>query len=478
MVRIRRLSLSLLLTACGDDVAGSATTGGSASATGDTTDVSVGQTSAPEPGTGVTPTTGGPDPTGGPDTSTSTTSTSTTGAPDTGEPVECTKIEFDDPGLEIQVQEFLAIKGEVPLEVALATEELRLFADWQIDGLGGLECFVNLRVFESDSAGIIDDLTPLAHLTKLERLMLPSSWVVDLSPLTGLAALTSLDLRVTKLADLGPLHELALVDLSLGRSMLADFTSLAGHPTLTRLTARGLTGTGITGLAQLPKLERLSVTDSELTDIGALAGAPALRELDLADNQITSLAPLAGLTTLVELHAANNKISSLPAPAGLGELAILDLGKNQITDPTPLGQLPSLRELTLDDNPLTKGITGLAALTKLERLQVSRTSISKLAAIAPATLVHIGAEDNKIVDLTPLAEHAALADLRFARNAIVSVHPIVAAPFWSADPCVRANFRENPLDAESLDVDLPALCAGGDALEFADQICADCIPMP
>lgn len=480
MVPVRWLPL-LLLTACGDDVvATSDPTGGPASTTS-ATDVSAGQTSAPEPDT-TTPTTGTPDPTA---TTTATTTsedpatTATTDDPGTtGQPAQCTTLEFDDPGLEIQIKEFLAIEGKIPLEVALGTEELRLFADWQIDGLGGLECFVNLRVFESDSAGIVMDLTPLSQLAKLERLVLPHSWITDLTPLAGLPALTTLDLRTTKLTDLTPLADLpALVDLTVGKNQLADFTSLAGHPTLTRFTAHDLAGTSLAGLAQIPHLEFLSLEHNTLADLGPLAGAPVLRELHLADNQIVDLAPLAGLATLVELHAPGNQITAVPL-ASLTQLEILDVGINHITDPTPLGKLPTLRELTLNDNPLTNGIASLAGLAKLERLNVARTGITKLAAIAPTTLLALHASENKLVDLTPLADHSALTTLDLFANAIESIHPIVAAPFW-ANKCVEANVAGNPLDTESLEVDLPALCAGDDAIVFPDiQQCGNCVPMP
>ena len=54
----------------------------------------------------------------------------------------------------------------------------------------------------------ISDLTLLAKLTKLEKLVIAGNKITDLRPLAGLTELQALDLRRNKITDLSPLAEL------------------------------------------------------------------------------------------------------------------------------------------------------------------------------------------------------------------------------------------------------------------------------
>lgn len=175
----------------------------------------------------------------------------------------------------------------------------------------------------------IADLSPLASATRLELLDLGwnvdvASNPLDLAPLNGLASLTALDLRNvahrdlrplsgTKLrqlrvgpidvASLGPLEALAptLVDLSIERSKVRDYSALGKLVGLRRLELSGSDIRDGRVLAPLAELEALDLGDTRVSDVAAVAKLPALAQLDLTDTPVRRFAPLAATTSLRRL---------------------------------------------------------------------------------------------------------------------------------------------------------------------------------
>ena len=117
--------------------------------------------------------------------------------------------------------------------------------------------------FYGSSRYNITDLTPLAGLTKLEKLSLPQNQITDLTPLAGMTELKTLYLVQNQITDLTP-------------------------------------------LAGLTKLEMLYLHTNPITDLTPLAGLTKLEGLGLQWNQVTDLTPLAGLTGLKRLFLRNN----------------------------------------------------------------------------------------------------------------------------------------------------------------------------
>lgn len=63
-------------------------------------------------------------------------------------------------------------------------------------------------------------------------------------------------------------------------------------------------------------------------------------------------------------------------------------------------------------------------------------------------------------------------------NAITDISAFAVAA-WLDFECMEIYLVGNPLDAASIDVTIPALCAKGAAVAFADEICnAQCVPQP
>lgn len=459
----RRLLSLVLLTACGDDgAAATGTTGGTGEP--DTGDVlSAGQTSAPTDGTIS----------GDPPEPTSSDSTAGSAASTTDPPTDCPdEIVLADPLLHAFALLELGLP-EGPIPGDLAATLVTLTPAGEAFTLAGLECLPNLEVLGL-AGGTISDLSPLAGLKKLAMLRLRKQQVVDLSPLAGLPELHDVDIDDNFVTDLSALATLPkLHTLNVTDNPLTSFEPLAGRP-LVELYAARTAPADLDGLGDLKQLQILHMTEAGVTDIGPLAGATALVDLILQDNAIADLTPLAGAPKLQDLDLSRNAIVDLAPLGDLPALNVLTLDENMIFDPAPLAGLPALVELSLADNPLKPDLGALLALDDLVRLDLSRTDRELLHPFAPQTLTTLVAEGNALVDLAPLAGHTALRSIYLDDNAITTIEPILAAPFWG-NRCVSLHVSGNPLGADTLGDHLPQLCQLATRI-FWDQDSCDACP--
>jgi Leucine-rich repeat (LRR) protein len=78
--------------------------------------------------------------------------------------------------------------------------------------------------------------------------------------------------------------------------------------------------------------------------------------LNLSNNQIEIIENLSGLISLVELNLRKNKIHTIVELTGLNSLQKLYLSHNNIShlDNVKGEYLPSLSDLTLENNPIEK----------------------------------------------------------------------------------------------------------------------------
>ena len=77
---------------------------------------------------------------------------------------------------------------------------------------------------------VIEDVSPLAGLTDLTRLLLPDNRVEDISPLAGLTGLQELNLDDNRVADIAALEDLTNLDaLHLAYNEIADISPLANN---------------------------------------------------------------------------------------------------------------------------------------------------------------------------------------------------------------------------------------------------------
>ncbi|MFM0305586.1 NEL-type E3 ubiquitin ligase domain-containing protein [Paraburkholderia sediminicola] len=112
-----------------------------------------------------------------------------------------------------------------------------------------------------------------------------------------------------------------------------------------------------------------------------------LEFLDASHNEITTVSEsIVRLANLRTVNLTKNGLKSLPAPlCALPALTHLYLTKNYISALGGIGQLATLQELEISDNPLVDLPLGLGSLRVLHTLNVSRTDIRSL----PDTFVNL-----------------------------------------------------------------------------------------
>ena len=197
----------------------------------------------------------------------------------------------------------------------------------------------------------IRNLTGLEHATNLTILdlgvdpitFINSNSIQDISPLAGLTKLTQLRLEANNISDISPLARLNnLETLELWGNSISDISSLSG----------------------LTNLRELLLIENSISDISAVAGLTNLTELLLGHNSISDISAVAGLTNLTVLELMNNFISDISAVAGLTNLRWLRLSSNSISDISSLSGLTNLRWLGLSSNSISD-ISPLVANTGL-----------------------------------------------------------------------------------------------------------------
>jgi Leucine-rich repeat (LRR) protein len=157
-----------------------------------------------------------------------------------------------------------------------------------------------------------------------------------------------LDARPVDLADYP-----ALEVLDLNRNpRLARLPDLGGLTRLRYLYAEEL---GLTELPALPAaLEYLNVANNRLEQLPALE-LPVLRELRAHGNPVSNLSPdaFAGTPSLRLLSLRACRLERLPDLTGLAELRDLDLRANALRDiPHAVAALPRLERIDLRWNPM------------------------------------------------------------------------------------------------------------------------------
>eukprot|EP01064_Diplonema_japonicum_P030443 TRINITY_DN5182_c1_g1_i1.p1 TRINITY_DN5182_c1_g1~~TRINITY_DN5182_c1_g1_i1.p1 ORF type:complete len:712 (+),score=147.09 TRINITY_DN5182_c1_g1_i1:37-2172(+) len=161
----------------------------------------------------------------------------------------------------------------------------------------------------------------------------------------ALAVVKSLDLSHNELSQLGglqPFSSLVALDLSYNKLM-----SLHGLPL---------------------GLVRLNVSNNQLSSIEGLATLPLLQDLDVSNNKLTNVNGIQRSSPLTSLKLGNNRLSSGKGIEGLQHLQTLELHGNYINgveDLTMLSTNRKLKNLTINNNPLTQVATYRSGFTKM-----------------------------------------------------------------------------------------------------------------
>lgn len=335
----------------------------------------------------------------------------------------------------------------------------------------------------SASARNITSLTGLEYCTGLRELLLQENGIGDVSPLLGNLGLgegDNLDLRFNPLSEesmneyipelelrgVGVLYDtgeagvyFADPDLEAATRKAVGKSSGPIYPSdlrgLTELVAYGSNITDLTGPEGCTRLTKLRLGDNQISDVSALAGLTNLTDVDLAWNQISDILPLAGLTGLTQVRLRGNWISDISPLSGLTNLTDVNLDWNLISDISPLSGLTGLTDVDLQWN-LIDDISALAGLTGLTHLNLSSNRIGDISPLVNLTeLTYLNLYDNQVSNCSALAKLTSLARLELHYNEISDISSLVDSPGLSEGDFV--DLRDNPLNEDSLSVDIPEL---------------------
>lgn len=203
----------------------------------------------------------------------------------------------------------------------------------------------------------INDIGPLANLTKLRTLHMQGNEITVLSPLSKLTNIRELFLYYNKIKDIKPLTNLTkLTSLSLYKNQISN----------------------ITPLAELVQIRSLFLSHNSITDISPLVKLKSIVSLNLGDNKLTSLSPLASLPNIRYLYLTNTGRSDFSTLPDFPQLIRLDLNRNDIVNISVLAKYTTLSKLNLDYN-LIKDLTPLAKLENITELNLYKNKIESIA---------------------------------------------------------------------------------------------------
>lgn len=241
----------------------------------------------------------------------------------------------------------------------------------------------------------------------------------------------TLPAEATKLGDLA--HLTRLEKLIIHDKSLDDLDFLSEMESMKQLDLTGcrFPAQALSSVAELPNLEHLTLAKCGLSTISALEGARQLNYLDLSGNTLRNLEVLADMTTLVELNLANNAVVDLTQLSGLLNLMKLDVSYNSITSIEPITNCTNLTWLNLNNNSLAN-LDGADNLQMLTHLSADHNSLSAVAVLAACTdLTELSIAYNKINNINALSALTKLEIFDFSHN------QVKALPQWSAECDLR-----------------------------------------
>lgn len=248
-------------------------------------------------------------------------------------------------------------------------------------------CQCHLRVVQCSDLGldkVPKDLPPDTTLLDLQNNKITEIKDGDFKDLKNLHALILVNNKISKISPgaFSPLVKLERLYLSknqlkeLPEKMPKTLQELRAHENEITKVRKSV----FNGLNQMIVIELgTNPLKSSGIDNGAFQGMKKLSYIRIADTNITSI-PQGLPPSLTELHLDGNKITKVDAASlkGLNNLAKLGLGFNNITavENGSLANTPHLRELHLNNNNLTKVPAGLAEHKYIQVVYLHNNNIS------------------------------------------------------------------------------------------------------
>ncbi len=353
-----------------------------------------------------------------------------------------------------------------------------------ISDVSPLSSLVGLRTLYLDN-NPIKDFSPLCVLPNLTSLSIKGIEISEaqleaLSKALPNCAIHS-DAEADETQDIsfgGVTFKSDVTELDLSGMGLRDISALGSCKELTKLDLSGNEISDLSPLMNLPKLEWIDVSDNVLTDLRPLMGIENLKYLDASGNNINSTSPVSLMSGIEELYLDGNPIRDFSGLRKVKSLKSLGLGDTGLTDGDLdyLSKLTLLTQLDIRDNAELTGeavdalqsklatcnisrselaynievdghlvlsnateldlsgtgisdLTGLAKLPYLEKVDLSRNSISNIYILeftnSRQTIKELNLSGNLIEDITPLASLQAVEVLDLSNNKISSETPLM-----------------------------------------------------
>ena len=325
-----------------------------------------------------------------------------------------------------------------------------------VSALGSLESLTTLSLHDN----AISDVSALGSLESLTWLTLHANAISDVSALGSLESLTSLGLCCNAISDVSALGSLrSLFQLYLHANVIEDVSALGSLESLTTLRLDGNAIEDVSALGSLESLTTLRLDRNAISDVSALGSLESLTSLGLCCNAISDVSALGSLESLTTLQLDGNAISDVSALGSLESLTTLWLYGNAISDVSALGSLQSLTTLRLDGNAISD-VSALGSLESLTTLRLDGNEIEDVSALGSLqSLTSLYLDENSISDVSALGGlGSGLRRLALGGNRIADIAPLVGAGFGVV------GLRDNPLSADSIERQVPALRAEGTAV--------------
>ena len=217
---------------------------------------------------------------------------------------------------------------------------------------------------ENPGRGDISDISLLAKMPNLRRVVLDYQQIYDLSPLADLQ-LASLSLCGNPIADLTALEgQKYLTELYIAETDVISLEALRECSALSTLNCSFCPVTVLEPLALLP-IHTLYMAETPARDFKTLSATP-LQNLycsHVPAEYFDSIGTIASLQGLTLYHSGITSLKELSSFTGLSRL---DVHSNNISDLDGLEQFTNLISLTIGYNP----ISDLSPLTKMNNLSI------------------------------------------------------------------------------------------------------------
>jgi Leucine-rich repeat (LRR) protein len=338
------------------------------------------------------------------------------------------------------------------------------------------------------------DIGPLKQLPKLSVLYLDSTAVKELKPLAGLSNLRVVHFNYTPVSSLAPLKSLPNLERiycdhsAVTQREAADFNSsnpkvliiydsedlrgwwtdlqpvwkdvlsrrvkISYNPSKEDLAkVANIDSLNISNyvniktlspLAKLQKLQVLIASKSGISDITALRTSPLLRSLDISHTSVAELGPIAVLTNLQTLYADGSQIKSIDTLKHVRSLERIYADRTALNDSLVSAYIKSSPRclVVYKTDRLEKWWSNLSPewQTALQRAlnvetQPTRQNFHRLIEVERLTI-----ENQRLNDLSPLAEFIRLTELRLNGCAVTSLKPV-----GELKTLRRLYMRDNPL---------------------------------